>query len=124
SKSEEKILEYWKSNDTLNKVRAKNKGGKPFYFLDGPPFVSGDLHPAQIWTKTLKDVVVRYKRFRNYDVVDRAGYDVHGLPVENRLEKELGLQSKKEIEQKVGVEKFVSECRAYVERYIGRMDAD
>jgi isoleucyl-tRNA synthetase len=124
SKREEEILEYWKAKDTLNKVRAKNKGGKPFYFLDGPPFVSGDLHPAQIWTKTLKDVAIRYKRYRGFDVVDRAGYDVHGLPVENRVEKELSLQSKKDIEEKIGVEKFVRECRAYVERYIGRMDAD
>ncbi|HUB92674.1 MAG TPA: class I tRNA ligase family protein, partial [Candidatus Saccharimonadales bacterium] len=124
SKNEEDVLQYWKTNNILEKVRAKNKGRKSFYFLDGPPFVSGDLHPAQIWAKTLKDVAVRYKRYRGFDVVDRAGYDVHGLPVENRLEKELGVQSKKDIEQKIGVEKFVNECRAYVEKYIGRMDAD
>ena len=49
---------------------------------------------------------------------------MHGLPVENRLEKELGIQSKKDIEQKIGVENFVKECKAYVEKYIGRMDAD
>lgn len=124
SKKEEEILEYWKDRDVLGKLREKNKGMKSFYFLDGPPFVSGDLHPAQIWAKTLKDVAVRYKRYRGFDVVDRAGYDVHGLPVENRLEKELGIQSKKDIEQKIGVERFVRECRDYVERYIGRMDAD
>lgn len=124
NKAEEEVLRYWKEKDILGKVRAKNRGKRPFYFLDGPPFVSGDLHPGQIWTKTLKDVSVRYKRYRGFDVVDRAGYDVHGLPVENRLEKELGVQSKKEIEQKIGVEKFVKECRAYVEKYIGRMDAD
>ena len=53
-----------------------------------------------------------------------AGYDVHGLPVENKLEKELGIQSKKEIESKIGLENFISKCREYVERYIGRMDAD
>lgn len=124
SKNEEHILEHWRKNEILDKVRAKNRSGKKFYFLDGPPFVSGDLHPAQMWTKTMKDVAVRYKRYRGFDVVDRAGYDVHGLPVENRLEKELGIQSKKEIEQKIGIEKFVRECRAYVEKYIGRMDAD
>ena len=121
---EEEVLAYWKENRILEKVRARNKSRKPYYFLDGPPFVSGDLHPAQIWTKTMKDVAVRYKRYRGFNVVDRAGYDVHGLPVENRLEKELGVQSKKDIEEKIGVEKFVNECRAYVEKYIGRMDAD
>ncbi len=124
SANEEKILEYWRKNKILEKVRERNRGHKKFYFLDGPPFVSGDLHPAQMWTKTLKDIAVRYKRYRGFDVVDRPGYDVHGLPVENRLEKELGVQSKKEIEEKIGIERFVGECRAFVERYKGRMDAD
>ncbi len=124
SKNEEKVIEYWKSRQILEKTRAKNRGGKPFYFLDGPPFVSGDLHPAQIWTKSIKDASIRYRRYRGYDVIDRAGYDVHGLPVENNLEKELGIQSKKEIEQKIGLEKFINSCREYVEKYIGRMDAD
>ncbi len=124
TKNEEYVLDYWKRNGTNAKVREKNKGNKPFYFLDGPPFVSGDLHPAQIWTKAMKDVAIRYKRYMGFDVVDRAGYDVHGLPVENRLEKELGVQSKKEIEQKIGIERFTDECKSYVEKYIGRMDAD
>ena len=124
TKNEEYVLDYWRRNGTNAKVREKNKGNKPFYFLDGPPFVSGDLHPAQIWTKAMKDAAIRYKRYMGFDVVDRAGYDVHGLPVENRLEKELGVQSKKEIEQKIGIERFTDECKAYVEKYIGRMDAD
>lgn len=124
NKDELEVLEYWSQKKVLEKVRLKNKGKKKFYFLDGPPFVSGDLHPAQIWTKTIKDSAIRYKRYRGFDVVDRAGYDVHGLPVENRLEKELGIQSKKEIEERIGVEEFIKACRTYVERYIGRMDAD
>ncbi len=123
-KEEEKVLERWRSEGINDKVRAKALGGKKFYFLDGPPYVTGDLHPGHIWVKTLKDIYVRYKRYRGFDVVDRAGYDVHGLPIENKLEKALGITDKKDIEQKVGLEKFISECKSYVEKYIGRIDAD
>ncbi|MGC8671276.1 MAG: isoleucine--tRNA ligase [Candidatus Micrarchaeia archaeon] len=123
-KNEEDVLEYWRSNSIMTKVRAKNKGKRPFYFLDGPPFVSGDLHPGQMWVKSMKDVILRYKRMRGFDVYDRAGYDVHGLPIELRAEKSLNVQTKKDIETKIGVEKFINSCREYVEAYIGRMDSD
>jgi isoleucyl-tRNA synthetase len=121
---EKKVLAYWEKNKIEEGVRKFRSGGKSFYFLDGPPYVTGDLHPAHIWVKTLKDLFVRYKRYRGFDVIDRAGYDVHGLPIENKVEKGLGISSKKEIETKMGVEKFVMECKDYVQRYIGRMDAD
>ncbi len=124
NENEEKILQYWKEHDIMGKVRARNAGRRPFYFLDGPPFVSGDLHPGQMWVKSMKDVFLRYRRFRGYDVYDRAGYDVHGLPIEKRAEAQLGIRSKKEIETVVGVEKFVQTCRDYVQAYIGRMDND
>ncbi len=122
--NEEAVLGYWKEHDVLRKTREKNRGRKPFYFLDGPPFVSGDLHPGQMWVKSMKDVILRYKRFRGYDVYDRAGYDVHGLPIEKRAEAQLGIKSKKEIEERIGVEKFINTCKEYVEAYIGRMDKD
>ena len=121
---EEKTLAYWKDNGIMDKVRTRNSAGKVFYFLDGPPYVTGDLHPGHIWTKTLKDIFVRYKRARGFDVVDRAGYDVHGLPIENKVEKHLGISSKKDIEGKIGIDAFVKECRGFVERYMGRIDAD
>ncbi len=124
TKNEEQVLKYWHENRIIEKTRQKNKGGKPFYFLDGPPYVTGDLHPGHIWVKTLKDIFVRYKRYRGFDVIDRAGYDVHGLPIENKVEKTLNLTSKKEIEEKVGVENFVNDCKEFVKKYIGRMDAD
>ncbi len=123
-KKEEDIIRYWNDHNILEKIREKNKGMKPFYFLDGPPFVSGDLHPGQMWVKSMKDVILRYKRFRGYDVYDRAGYDVHGLPIEKRAEAQLGITSKKEIETRVGVEKFMKTCSDYVQAYIGRMDKD
>ncbi|VVB76737.1 Isoleucine--tRNA ligase [uncultured archaeon] len=123
-KSEEEILKYWKDNDIMAKVRAKNKDCKPFYFLDGPPFVSGDLHPGQMWVKSMKDVILRYRRLRGFDVYDRAGYDVHGLPIEKKVEANLKIGSKKEIETAIGIEKFVASCKEFVSAYIGRMDAD
>ncbi len=79
---EEEMLEYWKSNNILDKTRAINKGKKKFYFLDGPPYVTGDLHLGGMWVKVIKDVYIRYRRFNGFDVKDMAGYDVHGLPIE------------------------------------------
>lgn len=124
NKNEEEILKYWKENHILKEVREKNRGKKPFYFLDGPPFVTGTLHPGQLWVKTMKDIFLRYRRSRGFDTKDRAGYDVHGLPIENKVEKELNLTSKKEIETKIGLENFIKRCREYVESYMGKMDAD
>ncbi|MCL5404465.1 MAG: isoleucine--tRNA ligase [Candidatus Marsarchaeota archaeon] len=122
--NELEILDYWRNNDILGKLRARNKGKKPFYFLDGPPYVTGDLHPGQMWVKAIKDITLRYRRFRGYDVRDMPGYDVHGLPIENKVEKKLELKSKQDIETKIGVESFIKECRAYVDEGIGRMDSD
>ncbi len=124
NKSEEEVLRYWKEHDIVAKVRAKNAGKKPFYFLDGPPFVTGDLHLGQVWTKSFKDLIVRYKRSRGFDVVDRAGYDTQGLPAENLVEKRLGIKSKKEIEEVVGIENFIKGCRELIDHYISRWEND
>ncbi len=123
-KSEEEILRYWREKGIMKQVREKNRGRKSFYFLDGPPFVSGDLHPGQMWVKSMKDVILRYKRLRGFDVYDRAGYDVHGLPIEKKVEANLHVGSKKDIEAKIGVEKFIESCKEFVTAYIGKMDAD
>ena len=122
--NEEEVLAYWQSKCITEAVKAKNLNGKTFYFLDGPPYVTGDLHPGHIWTKGMKDAFVRYRRYRGFNVIDRPGYDLHGLPIENKIEKDLGIKSKKEIEEKIGIERFVQECRKYVDMYMGRMDAD
>lgn len=121
---EEEMQEYWKSNNILDKTRMINKGKKKFYFLDGPPYVTGDLHLGSMWIKVIKDVYIRYKRFNGFDVRDMAGYDVHGLPIENKVEKELGIKAKNEIETVVGVEKFIEACKKYVDTFMGRMDKD
>ncbi len=112
TKLEPEILEFWKKNSIYEKAKEKNAGKKKFYFLDGPPYTSGKVHLGTAWNKALKDSVLRYKRMRGFDVWDRAGYDMHGLPTEQAVEKNLGLKSKDEIPN-YGVANFVNACREF-----------
>ncbi len=109
---ETSVFKYWKDRKIYEKCKQKNKGKKKFYFLDGPPYTSGHIHIGTAWNKVLKDVVLRYKRMSNFDVWDRAGYDMHGLPIENRVMDQLGFKTKDDIE-KYGVEKFIKECKKF-----------
>ncbi len=110
---EHQIISYWEEHQIDEKVRKANLGGKKFYFLDGPPYVTGELASHHIWVETIKDIVVRYRRYRGLNVHDRAGFDVHGLPVEVKVEKLLGIKSKDEIEKNIGIDQFVASCREY-----------
>ncbi len=111
-KIEPEIMEFWKAHDIYKKAKEKNKEKKKFYFLDGPPYTSGKVHLGTAWNKALKDCVLRYKRMQGLDVWDRAGYDMHGLPTEQAVEKKLGLKSKDDIPM-YGVANFVNECREF-----------
>ena len=106
---EEEILKHWEASDIYEKVKEKNKGKEKFYFLQGPPYTSGRLHIAHAWNNSAKDIVMRYKRMRGFDVWDRAGYDMHGLPTANAVMKKLKLKTKEEIVA-YGVDKFIKEC--------------
>ncbi|MBI2657561.1 isoleucine--tRNA ligase [Candidatus Woesearchaeota archaeon] len=112
TKSEPEILEFWKKHGIYQKAKEKNKGRQKFYFLDGPPYTSGKVHLGTAWNKSLKDCVLRYKRMNGFDVWDRAGYDMHGLPTEQAVEKNLGLKSKDDIPM-YGVANFVNACREF-----------
>jgi len=112
TKSEPEMLEFWKKHNIYQKAREKNKGKKKFYFLDGPPYTSGKVHLGTAWNKALKDSVLRYKRMQGFDVWDRAGYDMHGLPTEQAVEKNLGLKSKDDIPM-YGIANFVNACREF-----------
>lgn len=109
---EPKIQEFWDKNDIYKKAKDKNIGKQKFYFLDGPPYTSGYIHIGHAWNKSLKDLVLRQKRMLGLDVWDRAGYDMHGLPTELKVEAKLGLKSKDEIHT-VGMEKFTKECENF-----------
>lgn len=108
--SEEAMLAFWQKAKIYEKAKEKNLGKKKYYFLDGPPYTSGKVHLGTAWNKSLKDMVLRYKRMQGLDVWDRAGYDMHGLPTEHATQKKLGIEGKEGIE-KFGVAKFIEECK-------------
>ncbi|MDD2730702.1 MAG: isoleucine--tRNA ligase [Candidatus Portnoybacteria bacterium] len=112
---EEKILKFWDKKRIFKKSISQRKGGRFFSFYDGPPFATGLPHYGHVLATTIKDTVTRYFAMRGFRVERRVGWDCHGLPIENLIEKELGLKSKKDIE-KIGVKKFNQACQASVFR--------
>lgn len=118
---EEKIQEFWEKNNIPKKVLESGKGKEKFYFLDGPPYATGYIHLGTAWNKILKDSYLRYKRMKGFDVWSQPGYDTHGLPIENKVEKKLGFKSKDDIE-KFGVENFNRECREYATKFLDIMN--
>ncbi len=109
---ENDVMEFWKNNSIYPKAKAKNKKAQQWYFLDGPPYTSGKIHIGTAWNKSLKDMVLRYKRMSGFNVWDRAGYDMHGLPTENKVQASLNIKSKEGIEE-YGVDKFVKQCEDF-----------
>ena len=119
-KVEDSVLKFWKKNQIHVKLKKKNAKGKKFFFLDGPPYATGDPHPGTAINRGLKDLVRRYKWLKGYNVWDQPGFDMHGLPIESMVEKKLGLKNKQEIID-FGVAKFVKECKKYAFQYLGVM---
>ncbi len=116
SKREEEILEFWKKNKIFEKSLIQRKNKKKFVFYEGPPTANGQPGIHHVEARTFKDVITRYKTMRGFYCERKAGWDTHGLPVEIQVEKELGLKSKKEIEN-YGIEKFIERCKESVWRY-------
>ncbi|MDD2274233.1 MAG: isoleucine--tRNA ligase [Candidatus Pacebacteria bacterium] len=110
---EEQILEFWKEKDIFHKSIKNRSNSSYFSFYDGPPFATGKPHYGHILATTIKDTVLRYWTMKGYQVPRRVGWDCHGLPVENLIEKELEIKNKKQIEE-IGVEKFNEHCRSSV----------
>ncbi|MDO8648834.1 MAG: class I tRNA ligase family protein [Candidatus Peregrinibacteria bacterium] len=124
------ILKYWQEEDTFQRsVKNRTQLGitdpldghaapreESFNFYDGPPFATGLPHYGHLLAGTIKDVIPRYQTMRGKRVERRFGWDCHGLPVENEIEKEHGLKTKKQIEE-MGIAKFNALCRAAVQRY-------
>ena len=109
---ERAVQENWRTHDTYKAVRQHRSKGKPFFFVDGPPYTTGHIHLGTAWNKILKDSVLRYHRMNGRHVIDRAGYDMHGLPIEVKVEQALGFVSKKDIE-KFGIQPFIEKCREF-----------
>ncbi|MGV8162287.1 MAG: isoleucine--tRNA ligase [Candidatus Nanoarchaeia archaeon] len=120
---EEAIVKLWTANNIYVKAKAKNVGGTPYYFLQGPPYTSGKLHIGHAWNNSLKDMVLRYKRMKGFDVWDRAGYDMHGLPTERKVMELHKMKFKSEIET-FGIAKFSEECLKYSTEKAMQMNED
>ncbi len=120
---EESIQKYWENNLIYKKIQKRNNKGKNFYFLQGPPYTSGRLHIAHAWNNSLKDIALRYKRMQGFNVLDRAGYDMHGLPTESKVQSNLKLKYKEDIIN-YGLDKFIKECKEFSTKNAKLMDKD
>lgn len=114
---EKKILAFWENKNIFKKSIQNRENAPEYVFYDGPPFATGLPHFGHFVPSTIKDIVPRYQTMKGRKVERRFGWDCHGLPVENLIEKELGLNSKTDIE-KYGIAKFNEACRASVLRYV------
>ncbi len=120
---EERVFEYWSEVDAYEHAKQHRADGEDFFFVDGPPYTSGAAHMGTTWNKTLKDAYIRYLRMCGYDVTDRPGYDMHGLPIETKVEEKLGFENKKDIEE-FGEQKFIDECKSFAEEQLEGLQED
>ena len=117
------VSERWDETNAYEATKEAHADDPSFFFVDGPPYTTGQMHLGTAWNKTLKDTVIRYTRMQGHDVTDRPGYDMHGLPIETKVEQELGFDTKRDIEE-FGMENFIEECREFALRNREKMDED
>ncbi|MDQ6610164.1 MAG: class I tRNA ligase family protein, partial [Bacteroidota bacterium] len=113
---EKEVLERWEKEKTFQKSISLREGAKPFVFYEGPPSANGMPGIHHVISRTLKDLVCRYKTMQGFKVERKGGWDTHGLPVELGVEKELGI-TKEDIGKKISVEEYNQKCREAVLRY-------
>jgi isoleucyl-tRNA synthetase len=117
---EREVLERWEDERTFDRLREQNAGGPRFSFLDGPITANGPMGVHHAWGRALKDVFQRYKVARGHELRYQNGFDCQGLWVEVEVEKQLGLNSKREIED-YGIAEFAERCKERVAKYVGVM---
>jgi isoleucyl-tRNA synthetase len=111
--NEEKLIEFWKTNNIFQKSIDNNKDGKPYTFYDGPPFATGLPHYGHILAGLIKDTIIRWAVINGFHVPRRAGFDCHGLPIEFEIEKKLGIKTKEQI-LNYGIDNYNEACRDIV----------
>ena len=116
ARAEEEILAQWRERDIFGKSLRRPAPNGNFVFFEGPPTANNVPHVGHTLTRTIKDLIPRFRTMRGYHVARKAGWDTHGLPVEISIEKELGFTDKSDIEQ-FGVEAFNKRCFDSVRRY-------
>src|SRR6187455_3704843 len=114
--AEPEALARWKDMDLYAQIRAKRRGSPKFVLHDGPPYANGQIHLGTALNKILKDLVVKSRTMAGFDSPYVPGYDCHGLPIELRVDRELGKKKRD-----MSVADFRRACRAYAERFIGVM---
>ena len=113
---EQEVLARWEAEQTFERLREQNRGNEPFSFIDGPITANNPMGVHHAWGRTLKDVFQRYKALRGFDQRYQNGFDCQGLWVEVEVEKALGLNSKRDIEE-YGLAEFAARCRERVAEY-------
>ncbi|RJR29982.1 isoleucine--tRNA ligase [Candidatus Microgenomates bacterium] len=111
---ENKIIDYWKEHKVFEESVESRPRERTWTFLDGPPFITGMPHYGSLLSSMPKDLYPRFWTMKGFRVRRVWGWDCHGLPAENKVENKLGIKRKKDIEEKVGVKKFIDECKLYV----------
>jgi len=112
------VLERWREREVFAESLRVREGAKQWVFYEGPPTANGPPGSHHVLSRVFKDIYPRYKTMRGYRVERKGGWDCHGLPVEIAVEQKLGISSKAEIEEKIGIERFNAECRASVFEYL------
>ena len=118
---EDKTIKFWKKNKIFEKSIKKKSPKGAYIFYDGPPFITGLPHYGTILPSIIKDAVPRFWTMNGFSVERVWGWDCHGLPAENKVEKELGLKNKKDIE-KLGIGNFIGACKNYVKNVSEQWD--
>ena len=115
---EKAVEKFWEDNNIFKKSMEHRKEGETYTFYDGPPTANGKPHIGHVETRTIKDMIPRYRTMKGYMVPRKAGWDTHGLPVELEVEKMLGLDGKEQIEE-YGLAPFITKCKESVWKYKG-----
>src|SRR3954465_8744271 len=114
--SEPQTLARWAAMDLYGKIRERRKGAAKFVLHDGPPYANGNIHMGTALNKILKELVVKSRSMAGFDAPYVVGYDCHGLPIELRVDRELGPKKRD-----MSAAEFCRACRAYAERFVGVM---
>src|ERR671926_1783125 len=117
---EQEVLSWWEERNIFDRLREANRGGPRFSFIDGPVTANKTLGVHTAWGRALKDVFQRYKALRGFDQRYQNGFDCQGLWIEVSVERDLGLNSKREIEA-YGLAEFAERCKERVATYVGVM---
>ncbi|KXB09419.1 isoleucyl-tRNA synthetase [candidate division MSBL1 archaeon SCGC-AAA833F18] len=118
---EKEIRDWWNANNIYEKVKNAHSDDPEWFFLDGPPYASGSIHLGTAWNKLIKDSILRFKTMQGFDVHRQPGWDCHGLPIEVKVEEKLGTETKKDIEEEIGVREFIEECKKWAIDHVDLM---